>query len=176
MDLQLRPGLSHNMAGVRRSSLLNPQVDRTAPQDPQSEGKSTATKENQAIKRKADSQGEGLDSNKLAASLRTTPKVESDSQEEAPMTGTSLDPAANFIDDQNPTNSKEQEPYCVDELQFESAITSVDFVTKPQTAQGWDTKIRLRGRSTYRLKKYYGIYWLEKLKVDRVKVSRTFRR
>ncbi|TLD03376.1 uncharacterized protein PgNI_12386 [Pyricularia grisea] len=184
------------MAGPRKSPRIRPEVptntapQNAAPQDttPQSDGKSIdAAKERHGSKRKADTQEENsgkdlrapkiqrLESSNSPASLGIPSIVTNSFPEDAPMTGTSVSPAANLFDHQGPTKSThEQEPYYVDESHFEETFTSVTSLTEAHAAPGWDTKIFLRGRSTYRLKKYYGLYWLERSKVERLECEKRF--
>lgn len=94
---------------------------------------------------------------------------------DAPIIGTSVNPAANLSDHQSPAKSiYKQEPYYVDKSHFEKTFTNVTSLTEEHIAPGWDTKIFLKGRSTYRLKKDFGLYWLKKSKVKRSECERRF--
>ncbi|KAI7909942.1 hypothetical protein M9X92_011378 [Pyricularia oryzae] len=182
------------MEETRKSPRLHPEVptntapQNAAPQDttPQSGKSIDAAQENHGSKRKADKeQNSGkdlrapkiqrLESSNSPASLGIPSIVTHNFPEDAPMTGTSVSPATNLSDHQGPAKSThEQEPYYVDESHFEETFTSVTSLTEEHVAPGWDTKIFLRGRSTYRLKKDFGLYWLERSKVKRSECERRF--
>ncbi|KAL5866382.1 hypothetical protein ACKVWC_011417 [Pyricularia oryzae] len=186
---------------LRRSPRINPVSPGDAPQDTatQNKGDSAGTNERQAGKRKADSQEidsetnlrprktprSDLDNPPAALGVPSIvktefredpPMAESNLRNATPMTGTSLGPEVDLPSGQSPIKSTEQQDsdFFVDESLFDSAVTGVESMTETLIAPGWDTGKRLRGRSTYCLKKYYGIYWLEKLKVDRSKCQERF--
>ncbi|ELQ33924.1 hypothetical protein M0657_011657 [Pyricularia oryzae] len=184
------------MGGLRKSLRLSQKVpvntapQNTAPQNttPQSDGRTIdAAKEKHGGKRKADTE-EGssreelrapkiqrLEPSDLPASLGVPSIATNNFPEDAPMTGTSVGQAANPSDHQGPAKSThEQEPYYVDESHFEETFTSVTSLTEEHVAPGWDTKKFLRGRSTYRLKKDFGLYWLEISKVKRSECEKRF--
>lgn len=178
MKLHLRPQLSHNMEGPGISSRNKNAAGNNAPQDAallDAAPQETAAQSGGESATKLQEGNSGTDlrplniqrseSGNLPASLGVPSTMQNNFQEDTPMTGTSPDPAADSLNYQTPTEpTKEQKLYYVDERHFVSAFTSVPSVKKTHEAKGWDTTIRLRGRTTYRLKKYYGIYWLEKSK------------